>query len=119
VVTCLFSRQLLSLFGADYGRYGSTLLIALVLSTYPNVINSITVSVLRLRRRLARAAALNLSIAVAYLAGSWFTLPHLGISGAGWAHLVAEGLGTAAVVLVIGYDRVTAKIRHTTPGSVS
>jgi O-antigen/teichoic acid export membrane protein len=105
VVTCLFAPQMLGLFGADYSRYGSTLLILLVLASLPDMVTSVAVSVLRLQGKLARAAALNMSMAAVYLLGSWFTLPHLGIAGAGWSALAAQSLGMTAVLLAAGYGR--------------
>ncbi|MGH3695532.1 MAG: lipopolysaccharide biosynthesis protein [Pseudonocardiaceae bacterium] len=104
-VTCLFASRLLSLFGADYARYGTTLLITLVLASLPDAVTSVAVSVLRLRRRLVAAAALNLSMAAVFLLGSWFTLPYWGIAGAGWSELAAQSLGMVVVLLAIGYGR--------------
>ncbi len=112
VVTCLFASQLLSLFGTDYARYGTTLLITLILASLPDAVTSVAVSVLRLQRRLAHAAALNLSMAVVFLLGSWFTLPHWGIAGAGWSELAAQSLGMTVVFLAIGYGRVQARTRR-------
>jgi O-antigen/teichoic acid export membrane protein len=111
VLTCLFAAQLLGLFGADYSRYGSTLLILLVLAGLPDVATSVAVSVLRLQGRVARAAALNMSMAAVFLVGSWFTLPHLGIAGAGWSQLAAQSLGMAAVLLAAGYGLTKARAR--------
>lgn len=109
MVTCLFARQLLSLFGADYGRYASTLLIALVLSSFPDAVTSVAVSVLRLQGRLVRACALNMSMAAAYLLSSWLMLPHLGITGVGWSALASQSLGMTVVVLAAGYRWVKAE----------
>jgi O-antigen/teichoic acid export membrane protein len=111
-VTCMFAPQLLSLFGPGYGRYGSTLLIVLVVSAFPNAVNSVAISALRIQRQLPEAATLNLSMAITYLAGSWIALPYLGIAGAGWAHLASECLGTATVLLVVGYRRFTGTVRR-------
>jgi O-antigen/teichoic acid export membrane protein len=120
VVTCLFARELLSLFGADYGRYASTLLIILVLSSLPDAVTSVAVSALRLQKRLAQAALLNMAMGAVYLLGAWFTLPHLGIAGAGWSHLAAQSLGMAVVLFAAGYFRVkvaTATSATTTSGA--
>jgi O-antigen/teichoic acid export membrane protein len=99
VVTCPLAPWLLGLFGADYRRYGSTLLILLVLASLPDAVTSVAVSVLRLQRRLAQAAALSMVTAIVFLLGSWFAFPNLGITSAGWSQLVAQSLGMTAVLL--------------------
>ncbi len=109
VLTCLFAPQLLGLFGTEYRRYGSTLLILLVLASLPDVVTSVAVSVLRLQHKLALAAALNVSMAAVFLFGSWFTLPHLGIAGAGWSQLAAQSFGMTVVLLVAGHSRAKAR----------
>lgn len=112
VVTCPLAPWLLGLFGADYRRYGSTLLILLVLASLPDAVTSVAVSVLRLQRRLAQAAALSMVTAIIFLLGSWFAFPNLGITSAGWSQLVSQSLGMTAVLLVAGYRWVKARERN-------
>jgi hypothetical protein len=52
-----------------------------------------------------------MSMAAVFLVGSWFTLPHLGIAGAGWSQLAAQSLGMAAVLLAAGYGLTKARAR--------
>jgi O-antigen/teichoic acid export membrane protein len=112
VATFLLAPQLLGLFGVGYRRYGSTLLILLVLASLPDVVTSTTVSVLRLQRRLPHAAALSMVMALVFLLGAWFTFPQLGIASAGWSQLASQSLGMAAVLLAAGYRRAKARVRR-------
>jgi glycogen synthase len=99
LVTCLFAPRLLGLFGVEYAHYGSTLLILLVLTSVPDAVVNVAVSVLRLQSRLVSAAALNLATGVVTLLGSWLTLPRLGIAGTGWSALVAQSTGMTVVLV--------------------
>ncbi|WP_051967226.1 lipopolysaccharide biosynthesis protein [Kitasatospora mediocidica] len=98
-VLCAVGTLVLSLFGAGY-RAGYPLLVALVLSAFPDAVSNVAVATLRVRGLLARAAALNTTIAVTAVAGAWFTTPHLGILGAGLSWLGAQLLGALVVLLL-------------------
>ena len=99
--TCLFASAVMSLFGPEYGRQGGSVLALLVLASYPDIVTTVAVTVLRLQRKLSRAAGLNVLTALIYVGGTWVTLPHLGIVGAGWAQLVAQLVGTAVVATAV------------------
>src|SRR5258707_6352189 len=59
-----------------------------------DAITSIYVSVLRVQNRLRAATVLNTLMAVLTISLSWIFLPTLGITGPGWAWLIAQGTGT-------------------------
>ncbi len=97
VMACLLAPKVLALFGADYARHSSTLLVLLVLTTLPEAVINVAVTVLRVLRRVATAAAVTVTNGAITLTGTWLLIPHLGIIGAGWAALasaviVATGL---------------------------
>ena len=56
VITCLLASKVLGVFGADYAHY-STLLILLLLSTFPDALINVAVAMLRVKRRLVAVAA--------------------------------------------------------------
>lgn len=106
-LVCLLAGQVLDLFGPAYARHGQVLLVLLVASSVPDAITNVAVTVLRLRRRYASTAVLNVGMAVATLAGAWLTLPQLGIVGAGWCWLAAQTAGALAVLAVLAARRRT------------
>lgn len=95
----LLGRFVLGIYGPAYARHGGGLLLILVVSAIPDAVTNIYVSVLRVERRLAESAALNLGMAAMTLAGSWILLPRMGIAGAGVAWLAAQTAGTGWAVL--------------------
>jgi O-antigen/teichoic acid export membrane protein len=107
LVCFLGGRYILLLFGPGYAQHGLTLLMIYAASAVPDAITNIYVSVLRVQRRLRFAALLNLSMAALTLALAWILLPVLGIVGAGWAWLTAQGAGS----LVAGVDVIRIR-RH-------
>jgi O-antigen/teichoic acid export membrane protein len=94
----LGGHLILSTFGPAYALNGYALLVILIASAVPEAITNVCIAVLRVQRRLRRAAMLNLSMAVLTLILAWILLPQLGIAGAGWAWLIAQ---TAGCVLVL------------------
>jgi O-antigen/teichoic acid export membrane protein len=101
-----FGRFVLGIFGTTYAAQGWALLVVLVASAFFDAVTNVYVSVLRVERRLAHAAALNLSMATLSLVLAWVLLPPMGIVGAGVAWLVAQAAGTAwTAVSLILFDR--------------
>ena len=98
-ILCAIGVYVLRLFGPGYTA-GYALLVALVLSAFPDTISNVAVATLRVRNLLPRAAALNLSIATIALVGAWICTPHLGILGAGEAWLAAQIFGAFAVLVL-------------------
>ena len=93
----LGGRYILWPFGPNYVQHGLLLLTILIVSAVPDAITNIYVSVLRVRRRLRRAAMFNLSMAALTLVLAWVLLPMVGIAGAGWAWLIAQTVGSTVV----------------------
>jgi O-antigen/teichoic acid export membrane protein len=92
------SHRVLLLFGPEYARQGSTLLRVLALSAIPDAITNIYVSVERVRGRLARVAALNVTMAIIAVGLTVAVVRHDGVSGPGFAWLIAQGAGAALVL---------------------
>lgn len=97
LATLIGGRFVLSSFGPNYAERGIVLVVFLVASAVPDALTNLYVSVLRVRRRLIHAAALNLGMAAVTLTLAWFLLPTLGIAGAGVAWFVGQVSGTVAV----------------------
>lgn len=103
----------LRVFGPAYAANGTTLLLILVASAPFEAVNNIYVSVLRVERRLVRAAVLTAGMACISLALAWILLPTMGINGAGVAWLIAQFVGMVTTVgSVLLFDR-----RRSVPGS--
>lgn len=100
---CFFGGSyILLVFGPSYAQHGLGLLKIDIVSTVPDAIMSVYISVLRVQRRLRRAALLNLSMASLTLVLTWILLPLLNIQGAGWAYLIAQTVGS----LIAGIDLI-------------
>jgi glycogen(starch) synthase len=87
-VACLLASQVLGMFGADYALH-STLLVLLLLSTLPEAVVNLAVTILRVQCRLTVAAAVTVTGAVITLGGASLLMPLLGITGAGLAALAS------------------------------
>ena len=89
----LLGKQVLDVFGGGYAAHGYVLLLVVIAGTLPNAATTLIVAVLRVKRRLREAAALNIGIAVLTLTLAWVLLPRFGVTGAGVAWLVAQVAG--------------------------
>lgn len=96
---------LLLVFGHDYAQHGLVVLRIDVIASVPDGITSVYISVLRVQKRLRRAALLNLGMASVTLSLAWFFLPGLNIAGASWAFLIAQSLGS----LLAAADFISAR----------
>lgn len=94
VITC--GRIMLGFFGASYAAAGYSLLIVFAISAIPDAVTNVATSIWRVSHRLRYAAVLNLGMMVTTLAGAWFLMPPLGITGVGVAWLIAQTLGALA-----------------------
>lgn len=102
VITCLLAPKVLGVFGADYARY-STLLVLLLLATLPNTLVDLALASLRVQHRLVAVAAITVTGSVMVTGGSfllWLLVPQWGITGAGVATL-ATSLILALTLAVI------------------
>ncbi len=86
----LGAPYLLYLFGTDYEREGTTLLRLLALSTVPNTILMLYLSVARVQNN-SRGVILSQGALCLFLLGlSYALLPKWGIMGVGWASLISQ-----------------------------
>lgn len=90
-------HTVLALFGPNY-VVGVPLLIALVVSAFPDVVSNVAVAAMQVRGTLGRAAALNAVIALIALAGAWVLTPRFGILGSGLAWLAGQLTGALCVL---------------------
>ena len=103
VITCLFAKEVLGIFGSDYSDY-SPLLILLLLSTFPDALINVAIAVLRVQGRLAVIAALAVAGAILSIGGAWLAMPHFGIFGSGLAVFASQTI-IALAFFVVGPHR--------------
>lgn len=108
VITCLLASKVLGVFGADYAHH-STLLILLLLSSFPDALMNVAVAMLRVMRRLVAVAAVSVMGATLTIGGSCLLMPHLGIIGAGWAVLGSQAIVGTTLAVLVHRSQVTAR----------
>ena len=102
VITCLLAPKVLGIFGADYANY-STLLVLLLVATFPNTLTDLALASLRVQRRLVHVAAITVAGSTMTTGGAlllWILMPQWGITGAGVSAL-ASSLIVATVIAVM------------------
>lgn len=80
----------LQLFGADYAQEGSLLLRLLALSTLPNIVVMLQLSVAHVQSNTRGVIWAQALLCTCLLGLSYLWLPTLGITGVGWAALFAQ-----------------------------
>jgi O-antigen/teichoic acid export membrane protein len=117
VITCLLAPKVLGIFGADYAQY-STLLVLLLVSTFPNTLTDLALASLRVQRRLVPVAAITVTGSAMTTGGAfllWMLAPQWGITGAGVSAL-ASSLIVATTIAVMWHYRSRAGARTDTVG---
>jgi O-antigen/teichoic acid export membrane protein len=109
VITCLLAPNVLGFFGADYARY-SSLLVLLLLCTFPDALSNVAVAVLRVQRRLVAVTAVTVTGAAITIGGSWLLMPRLGILGAGWSALASQMIVAITLAVLVQRSRVRARV---------
>ncbi|HZU12936.1 MAG TPA: polysaccharide biosynthesis C-terminal domain-containing protein [Chloroflexota bacterium] len=104
LVLLLAGRQVLSFFGPLYSSHGFPLLVILVISTIPEAVTNVYMSVLRVRHLLRYGAVYNTVLATLILVFAWILLPHFGIVGVGMGWLIAQLLGTVVAAIHVLWD---------------
>jgi O-antigen/teichoic acid export membrane protein len=94
----LLAPVVLSLYGSDYPAEGTDLLRIAVIALLPRALLVVWTSAERVRRRLGRILAVQAGLSALVLGLSWWLVPVVGIVGVGVAYLLAQLLGTAAVL---------------------
>jgi Na+-driven multidrug efflux pump len=100
-ICVLAGGSLLALFGAAYARHGTVLLVVLAVAAVPDAITNLAVGAWRVQGRLVAATLLNLGMSALALTLAWLWLPRHGIAGAGVAWLIAQSMGSIAVLLTL------------------
>ena len=118
VITCLLASKVLGLFGADYAHY-STLLVLLLVATFPDALINVAVAILRVQRRLVAVAAVTVTGAAITIGGAlllWLLMPHLGITGAGWSALASTVIVATTLAVMWGCRSVVSARTARTAG---
>lgn len=108
-------RFVLDLFGSAYGAHGGSLLAILAVSSLPDMVTNVAVSRFRIQQRLWEAALVNVSIALAAVAGTWWALPAFGVASPGWVWGSAQSLGCLVLVAIALRSRAAERRRALAP----
>jgi len=108
LVIFIFAPQILSLFGPEYVKHGTSVLRILMLGAIPNAIGLVGLSVARFRHDGRLVAVVQILVAVIILGLSALLLPRLGIIAVGWAVLLAVLVGAAMVAPTL--NRALARV---------
>lgn len=103
IILLLLGKWLLLLFGVSYSANAMMLLWLLALSGIPFGINSVYMSILRVRHRLRELVALYGFIALAMLLGSYLITPATGIIGIGYVWLAVHTVVGIYVILSLRF----------------
>jgi O-antigen/teichoic acid export membrane protein len=93
------SYPILWVFGSTYASTGTLLLVLLALSAIPNVVTNSAVWEARVRRDRAVLVGQPAALSVMVIVGTVVLVPEMGVTGAGWAWLVAQCVLAAVVLL--------------------
>lgn len=104
VITVLAAPFLLRVFGDLYAEQGTALLRLLALSALPNAVVTLTISELRVGRRVLSAFCVMGSSAVLVIVLTWRFLTPFGVVGTGLAWLVAQSV-VAGLALRLRHSR--------------
>lgn len=111
ILLLLLGKWLLLLFGASYSENALTLLRILALSSIPFGVNSLYMSILRVRGRIRELVALHGFIAIAVLVGSYFIMPGTGIVGVSYVWIAVQGVVALYVAFVLGSAYIKNRAR--------
>ena len=101
----LAGREVLNLFGANYGRMGGGLLLALAVSSLPDLVTNLGVTVYRIHDSLIHAAVTNVVIATVAITGTIVAVDHHNLAGIGWSWCAAQSCGVVVILVVAALDR--------------
>lgn len=115
VIFLTMGAVVLGFFGSSYAAHGTTLLMILAISAIPDLVTNVGVAWRRVRHLLWHAAVINLTIAAIAVSGSAWALRRYGVSGAGWAWLVAESAGCVVLAACWYGSRAHGSVRAIGP----
>jgi O-antigen/teichoic acid export membrane protein len=98
-VVAIGSYPILWVFGSTYAQTGTILLVLLALSAIPNVVTNSAVWEARVRRDRAVLVGVPATLSAAVIVGTVVLVPAMGVTGAGWAWLVAQSVLAAVILL--------------------
>jgi O-antigen/teichoic acid export membrane protein/CelD/BcsL family acetyltransferase involved in cellulose biosynthesis len=98
VVMVAGGKLILGIFGPAYPATGYALLIVLAVSTLPDSVSNIAVTVCRSTDRLGYSVAINIGILITTVTAAWLLMPRFGLIGVGVGWLGAQVLGAIASI---------------------
>lgn len=99
--TYVLSGWLLAFIGQGYSAEGSVLLQTLAAASILVAVNTVYLSVLRIRKKVAGLTVLSGITSVSLIIFSYVLMPHAGLAGIGYAWAAAYGVGAAIIALKV------------------
>lgn len=109
VVIFALGDKLLLLFGEAYSQNATTLLRVVVLSAIPLSVNSIYLTIMRVRKNIKGLIALSSAMACLSLGLSYLLMLKMGLLGVGVGWIAGQGLVAIAIVLYLFYRGYLAR----------
>jgi len=100
VAVIIFGRELLQIFGEQYSHNAYLLLILFILGGFPYSLNSVFISVKRIRKDIKSIVILHAIIALVYLSTSYLLINEYGLIGSGLSWTVTHSLIALAILLL-------------------
>jgi len=101
ILVVVFADKLLLVFGGSYSDSAAALLRVLAVSSLPMSVNTVYLYIKRVEKRLSMLITVTAFLAVSILTLSYVLLPRMGITGAGFAWLISQGV--VALVITAGF----------------
>lgn len=98
LVLVAFAPLVLSVFGAKYAQFGSTLLRLMALAVLFKAVTSLYIALSRVEKRVSRIALAQGTLFASIAGLSWWLMGHLGLKGVGVAYLASQAV-MAAILL--------------------
>jgi O-antigen/teichoic acid export membrane protein len=94
IVVCvtLLSDIILKIYGEAYSENASGLLILLAVATLPLAINTLSLGIWKVERKLKHVAGLGIMVSGITITLTYILTPNLGLLGVGWAWLAAQSI---------------------------
>ena len=113
ILMLVFADRFLAIFGGSYSKNAANLLRLTALASIPGAVNSVYLSVKRVRKKLAVIIGLTAFSGSATIILSYILLPYAGIAGAGIASLAAQSC--IAIVVVAGWLKKSGNMEKGRP----
>ncbi|MFC1985420.1 oligosaccharide flippase family protein [Chloroflexota bacterium] len=102
IISFLWGDKILLAFGTEYSESGFRLLRILIISVFPVTINTIYLSILRVRKEMGKLIGLSIATSIMVLSFAYFLMISAGLIGIGIGWLVAHSVIATVIILYMG-----------------